>query len=120
MSIFILSMILKHQADSQVNNLSPGRAYVVDGKTIVLLVFENDKWFGKDKIVHFVCGGALETAFELTKMKSQWSLVATSVLALAYEWYDMERGVGFSYKDAIWSISGAVTSYLINKYVFKR
>jgi uncharacterized protein YfiM (DUF2279 family) len=119
MSIFILNMILNSQVLGQ-NDLIPGRTKNIGDKTYLLLVFERDKWMGIDKIYHFGAGFVLEFGFEKVGMKGDWAFITITGLALFYEWYDMERGVGFSYKDALWSISGALSSYLINKYLFKR
>lgn len=104
----------------QADSLKVGRVFEHGDKQYLVLMFEKDKWFGLDKLEHFAAGYMLETGFELAGMKKHWALVTTIALAGFYEWYDMERGVGFSYKDFLWSSAGAITSYLINKKLLKK
>lgn len=115
----MLSMILS-QALSQVNEFKVGKFYDCGDKRYLVLAFEKDRWVGVDKVMHFTGGYLLETGFELTGMKRNWALFTAISLSILYEWYDMERGVGFSYKDASWAISGAVLSYIINKKILKK
>lgn len=104
----------------QENKVPVGKFIDCGDKRYLVLAFEKDKWIGWDKVTHFVCGYALESGFELTGMKRNYALFTTIALSVLYEWYDMERGVGFSYKDATWAIGGAVLSYFVNKKILRR
>lgn len=115
----ILTLLLLANIWLYCQEIHPGKIYHGDKFDYVVIVFERDKWFGWDKVEHFGAGFILQCAFELTGMKKEWALATTIGLAVFYEWFDMERGVGFSYKDLTYSVSGAIASYYLNKSIKK-
>jgi len=120
LKIILLLVIVAQIATGQINDKDVGKIITIDNKDYLILMFERDKWTGWDKVAHFGAGFAIEYAFEEFGLKKEISLGTTIALAAFYEWFDMTRGVGFSYKDFIYSSAGAVASYMIRKYVFNK
>lgn len=120
LKLILFLVFISQIATGQISDKDVGKIITIDNKDYLVLMFERDKWIGWDKAAHFGTGFAIEYMFEGFGLKKEISLGATIALAAFYEWFDMTRGVGFSYKDFIYSSAGAVASYMIRKYVLRK
>ena len=79
-----------------------------------------DRWFGADKLKHFVVAGALQSAaYAVWRQSSDdrrqalWKATAvTSTVSLGKEWWDRRQGRDFSARDLAWDAAGAGVSTL--------
>jgi len=86
----------------------------------VLLAPPQDRWFGEDKLKHFVVSAFAQSvsysALQLAGADHGPALAGATVATLgagvAKEWADHRAGRPFSYKDLTWDAAGAGTATL--------
>lgn len=93
----------------------------------VMLVFtlafpaKQDRWFGADKLKHFLASGAIQTAhYSVLRVAGAGQGEALAVgaamtlgVGLAKEWSDGHGMSGFSWKDMTWNALGTGTASLL-------